>query len=119
MNTIPGWLSARKYTLMAVFSLSMLLTLQACGGSSNGNYNSHGTNGSGNINTNQDAKFKGQIIFVKNRNIFVLDGKTNKLTQLTTGNNTMQPSLSPDGKTLALEVRQQSNFYSDLATMPF
>jgi hypothetical protein len=104
---------------MAVFSLSMLLTLQACGGGGNGNYQSNGTKGSGNINTNQDAKFKGQIIFVKNRNIFVLDGKTNKLTQLTTGNNTMQPALSPDGKTLALEVRQQGNFYSDLATMPF
>ncbi len=119
MNTVLGWLSTRKYRLLAVLSLSLLLTLQACGGNSSGNYNAHGTNGSGNINTNQDARFKGQIIFVKNRNIFVLDGKTNKLTQLTTGNNTLQPSLSPDGKTLALEVRQSNNFYSDIATMPF
>jgi hypothetical protein len=117
MNRMLNWLAARKYTLLATLSLSVILALQACGGSSN--YQSHGTKGSGNITTNQDAKFTGKIIFVKNRNIFVLDGKTNQLTQLTSGNNTLQPSLSRDGKTLALEVRQPGNFYSDIAMMPF
>ena len=118
MTRTLGGFSAKQYKLMAILSLSLLLALQACGGN-NGNYKTNGTKGSGNITTNTDAKFTGQIIFVKNNNIFVLDGKTNKLTQLTSGNNTMQPSLSPDGKTLALEVRQPNNFYSDLATMPF
>lgn len=117
MNRMLNWFAARKYTLMTILSLSLMLALQACGGG--GNYQSHGTKGSGNITTNQDAKFTGKIIFVKNRNIFVLDGKTNQLTQLTSGNNTLQPSLSPDGKTLAFEVRQPGNFYSDIATMPF
>ncbi len=93
----------------------LLLALQACGGS-NGNYKRYGGPNGGGINNN--AKFTGKMIFVKNHNIFVLDGKTNSVTPLTFGNNTLQPSLSPDGKTLALEVRQPNNFYSDIATMP-
>jgi Tol biopolymer transport system component len=113
---LPGWPFPQHRTIAAAGLIVLLLALQACGGS-NGNYKRYGGPNGGGINNN--ATFTGKIIFVKNRNIFVLDGKTNSVTPLTFGNNTLQPSLSPDGKTLALEVRQQSNFYSDIATMPF
>ena len=110
--------SANTYRLLATLSLSLVLLLQACGGGSNGNYKTVDTGGGHTININGDAKFSGRIIFVQNRNILLLNGKDNIITNLTSNGWDLQPSLSPDGKTLAFEVRKPNFDYSDLATMP-
>ncbi|HLW02300.1 MAG TPA: hypothetical protein VKT82_26830 [Ktedonobacterales bacterium] len=105
------------YRRLSILSLGLALLLVACGGSNNSNFNSHQTQGSGNIGVN-NAAFTGNLIFVKSGNIFVLHGKDDSLTQLTTSGIAWQPSLSPNGKTIAFEVRKSTNDYSDLATMP-
>jgi Tol biopolymer transport system component len=118
MLTRFHWISLRHYRWLFTASLSLMLLLQACGGGNNNNFNSHNTNGSGNINTNSAAKFDGNVLFVKNHNIFVLSGKDSSVKQLTTGNDTLQPALSPDGSTIVFQVRKAGNDYSDIGTMP-
>ena len=111
---LPGWSTLQPRTLAAA-GLLVLLALQACG-DSNGNYKTYGGPNGGDINS--DAKFSGKIIFVKNRNIFALDGKTNTPIQLTTGNDTLQPALSPtDKNTLVFQLRKPGSDYSDIATI--
>ncbi len=102
----------------APLSLGLLvLLLSACGGGGS-NFTNHGTNGgSGNIGTSNNT-FDGHLLFVKAGNIFILNGKDDSLTQVTSDGNDYQPSLSPDGKTLVFEVRKPGNDYSDLAIMP-
>ena len=108
--------SAHNYRWLSVFSLGLLLLLQACGGN-NSSFNSHSTNGSGSIGVN-NAAFTGNILFVKNGNLFILHGKDDSLAQLTQDGTAAQPSISPDGSTIALEVRKPGSDYSDIATMP-
>jgi hypothetical protein len=109
--------SGRTYRWLSVLSLGLALLLAACNSSSNnGNFNSHQTKGSGNIGVNQ-AQFTGNLMFVKSGNIFVLHGKDDSLTQLSSGGTAAQPSLSPNGQSIAFEVRNPANDYSDLATM--
>lgn len=118
MRPLFTWLPAKKYQFLATMSLGLLLILQACGGSS-GNYKNYGgKNGGSGVNVNGDAKFTGQIIFVKQHNIWILHGKDNSATQLTSDGLDLQPSLSRDGKTLAFQVRHSNLDYSNLATMP-
>jgi hypothetical protein len=96
----------------------VLLLLAACGGDSSG-FNTKTTNGgSGGVGINGNAKFSGNIIFVKSRNIFILHGKDGSLTQLTSDGTTLQPSISPDHSTIAFEVRKSGQGYSDIATIP-
>jgi hypothetical protein len=112
------WRFQRTYTILSLLSLSLLLVLAACGGNS-GNYANNQTKGkSGGVGTNKDAKFSGNLIFVKSRNIFILHGKDGSLTQLTSDSTTLQPSISPDYSTIAFVVRKPDHDYSDLATMP-
>jgi hypothetical protein len=73
----PGWPFPQHRTIAAAGLIILLLALQACGGS-NDNYKRYGGPNGGGINNN--AKFSGKILFVKNRNLFVLDGKTNSVT---------------------------------------
>ncbi len=101
---------------LSILSLGLALLLVACNSSASP-FHSHQTNGSGNIGIN-NAQFTGNIMFVKNGNIFILNGKDDSLTQLSDTGMDEQPSLSPDGSTIALEVRNPANDYSDLATMP-
>ena len=109
--------SKRNTYWLASASLALLLALQACGG--NNNFNTNQTKGnSGNIGTSTNT-FDGHLLFVKAGNIFILNGSDDSLTQVTSDGNDYQPSLSLEGKTLAFEVRQPGNDYSDLATMPF
>lgn len=108
--------SARSYRWLSVFSLGLLLLLQACD-NGNSSFNSHSTNGSGNIGVN-NAAFTGNLLFVKSGNMFILNGKDDSLTQLTQNGTAVQPSISPDGSTIAFEVRKSTNDYSDIATMP-
>src|SRR5262249_15917377 len=106
-----------NHTLLSLLSLGVLLLVTACGGD-NGNYNNNKTNGnSGNVGVNGNAKFSGNIIFVKSRNMFILHGKDNSLTQLTSDSTTLEPSISPDNSTIAFEVRKSGSDYSDIATM--
>jgi WD40-like Beta Propeller Repeat len=108
----------RNYRWLSLFSLSLVLLLQACGGSDSGNFNSKSTKGgSGNIGVN-NAAFTGNILFVKAGNIFILHGKDDSLTQLTQDGTAFQPSISPDGTSIAFELRKAGNDYSDIATMP-
>jgi hypothetical protein len=109
--------SARSYRWLSVLSLGLLLLLQACD-SGNSSFNNNSTKGgSGNIGVN-NAAFTGNLLFVKSGNMFILHGKDDTLTQLTQDGTAFQPSLSPDGSTIAFELRKGNNDYSDIATMP-
>jgi hypothetical protein len=108
-------LAVRKRQMLPFLCLSLLLLLPACG--DDNNFNSHQTNGSGNIGVN-NARFTGNILFAKSGNIFVLHGKDASLIQLTQSGTAFQPALSPDGKNIVFEVRKSTNDYSDIATMP-
>lgn len=113
------WRSPKTPTWLSLFSLSLLLVLAACGGDNNNNFNNTNTNGnSGNVGVNGNAKFEGNLIFVKSRNMFILHGKDGSLTQLTQDSTSLQPSISPDHSTIAFEVRKPNQGYSDIATMP-
>jgi hypothetical protein len=101
---------------LPVLSLSLLLLLQACGGDST-TFNTHQTQGSGAIGVSA-TQFSGTILFVKSGNLFLLRGSDDSLTQLTHDGTAAQPAVSPDGKTIAFEVRKPGNDYSDLATLP-
>ena len=109
--------STRNYRGLALLSLSLVLVLQACIGDSSSNFNSHQTQGSGNIGVN-NAQFSGNILFAKGGNIFILHGKDDSLTQISHDGTAAQPAISPDGKTIVFEVRKSSNDYSDIATLP-
>src|SRR5690349_12134845 len=107
----------RNYRWLSILSLSLVLVLQACIGDSNSSFNSHQTQGSGSIGVN-NTQFNGNILFAKSGNIFILHGKDDSLTQVSQDGTAVQPAISPDGKTIAFEVRKSSNDYSDIATMP-
>jgi len=110
-------LSFRRYRWLSVFSLGLLLLLQACGGNNNNNFNSHPIQGGGNLGVNA-AQFTGNLLFAKNGNLFILHGKDDSLTQLTQSGIAFQPSISPDGATIAFQQHRPGQDYSDIATMP-
>lgn len=117
MRAPSDLLSVRRYRWLSFFSLGLLLLLQACGGGNNNNFNSHGTKGSGTIGVNA-AQFTGNLLFVKSGNMFILHGKDDSLTQISQDGTAFQPSLSPNGGTIAFELRRAGQDYSDIATMP-
>lgn len=103
---ISGWLALA----------SLVVLLQACGG---GNDNIFSPNGNGgNVPTNRTVTFSGSILFVKGGNLLILHGKDESVTPLTSNSSAFQPSVSPDGSTIAFELRKSGSDYSDLATMP-
>ncbi len=112
------WRLHKTSTWLSLFSLSLLLILAACGGD-NSDFKNKQTKNSDPIGINGNAKFNGNLIFVKSRNMFILHGQDiNNLTQLTSDNSSLQPSISPDHNTIAFEVRKPNTDYSDIATMP-
>jgi Tol biopolymer transport system component len=114
MRAHLGWLSTRKYQWLALCSL--LLVLQACGGGNN--FNNHPTGNGNSISTNNAAQFSGNILFVQKGNMLILNGKDSSLTTLTQDGTAVQPSISPNGSTIAFELRKPTNDYSDIAIMP-
>lgn len=104
---VAGWLAIA----------SVMLLLQACGGNNN-NFNSHSTRGNSGSIPVSNTQFSGTILFVKGGNLFILHGKDDSLTQLTADGSAFQPSVSPDGSTIAFELRAPGKDYSDLATLP-
>ncbi len=116
MRAPVDWMLARKYRWLSIFSLSLLLLLQACGDNGN-NFNNHSTNGSGNIGIS-NTQFTGNLLFAKGGNLFILHGKDDTLTQLTQAGTASQPAISPNGQTIAFVVRKKGADYSDIATMP-
>ncbi len=115
MRTLKERRFAHTYRWLSILSLCLLL-LQACGDENS--FNTTNTDGSGAIGVNNAARFEGNILFVKGGNLFVLHGKDDTLTQLTQTRTASQPSISPDGKTIAFVVRKGGADYSDIATMP-
>lgn len=51
--------------------------------------------------------FKGKIIFEKDDQIHVIDGRTGKVTQLTTEGQNRGPRWSPDGKKIAFSSNRK------------
>src|SRR5579885_1715872 len=106
------WLNISSWLAVA----SLVALLQACDSGSNNNFSSNGN--SGNVSTNRTVAFNGSILFVKDGNLFILHGKDESVTPLTSNGSAFQPSVSPDGSTIAFELRKPGSDYSDLATMP-
>src|SRR5262249_53022156 len=64
------------------------------------------------VNTSDQAHLNGKIYFTLKRNLYVFDGKTQDLTQLTSNMDVRDPAVSPDGKWIAFINRAKN--YSDL-----
>src|ERR1043166_1858617 len=65
---------------------------------------------------NIDATFQGHIAFVRNHQLYILNGKDGKVSAVPAGNNVQDPAYSPDGSRLAY-VRRGAN-WSDLMVIP-
>lgn len=97
--------------LLAVLSV----TWQSCLGIGDNNpFQDKSINNGGTIkvNASDQAKWKGKIYFTLSRNLYVLDGASQNLTQLTNNMDVRDPAVSPDGKWIAFINRFQN--YSDL-----
>jgi Tol biopolymer transport system component len=98
--------------LVAVLSIS----LQGCLGIGDNNpfqdKNTDQKGGTIKVNTSDQAQWKGKIYFTLNRNLYVLDGKTDNLTQVTSNIDVRDPAVSPDGKWIAFVNRSKD--YADL-----
>jgi hypothetical protein len=101
---ISGWLAIA----------GLVALLQAC---DSGNIFSPNGNTNG-VSTNRAVTFSGSILLVKEGNLLLLHGKDESVTPLTSDGSAFQPSVSPDGSTIAFELRKPGSDYSDLATMP-
>ena len=66
------------------------------------------------VNTSNQALFKGKIYFTQRRNLFVIDGARN-FHRLTSGSDVRDPAVSPNGKWIAFVVRHK--YASDLVYM--
>ena len=94
-----------------LFLLALLsVSLQSCMGvGDNGPFQ---TKNGVQINTSDQAKWKGKIYFTLSRNLYMLDGTSYNLTQLTSNMDVRDPAVSPDGKWIAFINRGKN--YSDL-----
>ncbi len=109
----------KRYISWRVFILlsCLVITLQSCLGigNNNGNFKQTST-GSRQVGVNQNPNlFKGKIYFTIDHNLWVLDGTTSNLTQLTRGQDVRDPAVSPDGKWIAFTVRFKN--YSNIEYM--
>src|SRR5213080_3451989 len=100
----------------------LALSLQGClgigGNASDQNFKSVNTaNGKKlQVNTSNEALFKGKLYFTQGHVLLVMDGSRN-VRALTPGKYFVgDPSVSPDGRTLAFIVRYK--YSSDLVSMP-
>ena len=98
--------------LLALLSIS----LQSCLGTGNDNpFQDKSTNKNGGtikVNTSSQAQWQGKIYFTLSRNLYMLNAKTQNLTQLTNNMDVRDPAVSPDGKWIAFINRSKN--YSDL-----
>ena len=112
----------RSVSMLLLFFF-LALSLQGClgfgssGGSSNtGNFKTVHTDSKHSIGINQGTfLFKGTLYFTQGRTIFALDGKRN-VQQITTSGDFRDPTISPNGKWIAADVRYKN--YSDLVYKP-
>jgi Tol biopolymer transport system component len=100
-----------------VFLLALLsVSLQSClGVGQNNPFGDRSTNNNGGtikVNMSDQTRWKGKIYFTLSRNLYVLDGKTLNLTQLTNNMDVRDPAVSPDGQWIAFINRAKN--YSDL-----
>ncbi|WP_052887594.1 TolB family protein [Thermogemmatispora carboxidivorans] len=95
----------------------LVVLLQGClwfGGGNSGFKQT--TVGNRQVGVNQNSNlFKGKIYFTIDHNLWVLDGLTNSLKQLTKGQTVSDPAVSPDGKWIAFTVRFKN--YSNIEYM--
>jgi Tol biopolymer transport system component len=103
-------------TLLLLLSLSFIL--QGClgiGGNTTPNGKTITTNSNGNqVNVVQNL-FKGSIYFTIDHNLWVTDGKNNT-HEILTGGNIYDPTVSPNGKWIAVSMRYKDS--SDIAYIP-
>jgi dipeptidyl aminopeptidase/acylaminoacyl peptidase len=95
----------------------LVMGLQSClwFGNSNGNFKQTQA-GNRQVGVNQNPNlFKGKIYLTIDHNLWVLDGLTSNLTQLTKGQTVGDPAVSPDGKWIAFTVFFKN--YSDIEYM--
>src|SRR5215470_4328323 len=107
--------SIRQQWYLLVLLACLSVSLQGCLGIGGNNpFQSKGTSNGGSIqvNTSDQAKWKGKIYFTLSRNLYVLDGSSQNLAQLTNNMDVRDPAVSPDGKWIAFINRFQN--YSDL-----
>jgi WD40 repeat protein len=100
----------------------LALSLQGClgigGNTSNQNFKSVNT-GNGKtlqVNTSNEALFKGKLYFTQGHMLFAMDGSRNVRALTSSKEFVSDPSVSPDGRTLAFIVRYK--YSSDLVSMP-
>jgi len=98
--------------------LSLALILQGClgpGDNTSPNGKTITTNSNGNqVNIVQNL-FKGKIYFTIDHNLWVTDGENNT-RKLVSGGNIYDPSVSPNGKWIAVSIRNKNS--SDIAYIP-
>jgi Tol biopolymer transport system component len=115
--------SMRRYIPWHTCLLLVLVTLllQGCLGigntsSSQQSFKSVNTGNGQTLQVNNQALFKGTIYFTQGNVLLAMDGSRNVHTLTPSNEYVTDPSVSPDGKTLAFIVRYK--FYSDLVDMP-
>ena len=107
----------RKFFLLVLLAI----TLQGClstGNNSNQNFKQFNT-GNGQtlqVNTSDQALFKGKIYFTQNHVLLVIDGSRNVHNLTPRNQDVRDPAISPDGKRIAFIVRYK--YSSDLVYMP-
>jgi len=112
----------KKYIPWRTFFLLMLLALsvQSClgiGSSTSQNFKQVNTgNGQIQVNTGNNALFKGKIYFTQNRVLLSIDGSRNVNVLTPAKYDVRNPAVSPDGKWLAFIIRYK--YSSDLVYMP-
>jgi Tol biopolymer transport system component len=92
--------------LLVALVLGVCLVLSACENLAAGGGHFRpvpGTNSGGatTLAVNQDSHFHGHIAFIRNHQLYILDGKTGAMRALPAGANVQDPAYSPDGTRLA------------------
>ncbi len=107
----------KKQEWRLLFLLVLLsISLQSCLSIGNNSpFQDKSTNKNGGtikVNTSAQVQWQGKIYFTLSRNLYMLDAKTQNLTQLTNNMDVRDPAVSPDGKWIAFINRSKN--YSDL-----
>ncbi len=105
----------RRLGLCLVLGLGVALALQGCTDSGGSQFRSvPGTQSStaSALEINTSAHFQGHIAFVRNHQLYVLNGKDDTVSALPAGADVQDPAYSPDGSRLAYVQRGAS--WSDL-----